>query len=120
MRFYYVPAAPATDRWHRTQDDARRAARSASGGGASVFDIVEVPTDQKGLLHYLTEREIGDEMVRLGVTAAYVDASPPAPAAPSVALQSLQMDEAFDALPLARQLHFAAIAMENARASIKQ
>lgn len=48
MKLYRVPDAPPGERWQRTQDDARKLGK---------FEGVEVPTDQRGLLAFLNERE---------------------------------------------------------------
>lgn len=52
-----------------------------------------------------------------GVDAPETMVNPP-PAAPTYTERSLNLDEEFEKLPLAHQLHFAAVAMENARNNI--
>lgn len=111
MRFYYIASAPAAIRWQRTQDEARATAKEHGGH----FEPVEVPTDQRGLLVFLNANE---ELDRTASAAPAPDVPPPVEPKPCVARQSLQLDEDFDALPLARQLDLAARAMENARDGI--
>jgi hypothetical protein len=84
---------------------------------------VEVPTDKAGLLNFLA-RLVGQSHAAVAGTRREfdnMDSTPPVRTdRPCLASQSPQLDEEFDALPLAGQLHFAAMAKENARASIKQ
>jgi hypothetical protein len=90
---------------------------------------VDIPTDTQGLCIFLNDRQTPLEPPKLEVAS---DLTPEAqerlfrspghivrsPAAPSYAAQSVQLDDDFDRLPLARQLDLAARAMENARAAL--
>lgn len=119
MKAYRVPTAAPGERWQRTQDEAKALARKLDPNivtrGAVGWHLQEVPTDSRGLVAFLNQQE--DAAQALGeirqITAPPPAAEPPPPA-PYVA-RSLQLDEEFDALPLARQLDLAARAMENAR-----
>lgn len=87
------------------------------------FEQVEVPTDKAGLIAYLNDLVNCADRTPPLMLVDPAGVHPPValePAKPCAITQSINMDEAFDALPLARQLHFASIATENARASIKQ
>ncbi len=90
------------------------ATRLAHDGSAGRWEQVEVPTHKPALIAWLNRfkpvlHEVGD-----------VAAPPPpmAEQAPSYGEWSCALDEAWEHLPLARQLHFAAIAMENARGAL--
>ena len=92
--------------WAGTQADAKARGKD--------FDTIEVPTDKPGLLSFLNQQANAVEDLRPVVAPA-----PVATIAPSYSDQSVATDEAFEALPLARQLHLAALALENARTAIK-
>lgn len=109
MRLYRNDDMTAEQQWFGTQDEANKAC------GRGAWELVEVPTDKPGLIAFLN---------------ALVDPRAQVPAAPApIAAQasteprpfevSLATDDAFEALPLPRQLHLAAIALENARSRIK-
>lgn len=73
----------------------------------SDFEQMDIPTSKEELRQF--------------VQNLYDLPEPPAPSArePSYSEASVSIDEIFDNLPLARQLHFAALAMENARVKLK-
>lgn len=81
-----------------TQADARKLDRG--------FIHVEVPTDKEGLIAYLN-----------GLAGEAPQSPPPAapPPATDRSHHPLTFDDAWDGFPLARKLHFAALAMEEAR-----
>jgi hypothetical protein len=92
---------------HHRKDDAKAQDRN--------FETIDVPTDLNGLKSFIQElySEI-DTATDLMVMSA--EPAPPPPAAkPSYVDQSVNWDALFPTLPLAHQLHFAAMAMENAR-----
>lgn len=117
MRLYVTPSG----RWAGTQADARALAREEGTG----FEQREVPTDKEGLLCFLNCHAVkamsdgAAAMIAPALPVPPAPAAPQAPPAPSYAATSLATDEAFEALPLARQLHLAALALENARGRIK-
>ena len=86
----------------------------------------DVPTDKSGLMAYINKlmnetREdalgIGDDY-SAGQPAEKGDDTPPADARESYTHQSIALDDAWEGLPLARKLHFAALAMEEAREKV--
>ena len=101
----------------------QRAANLQFGRGNWVQ--VDVPTDKPGLLAWLNEQESQQEgsggcplttgPERPGCDDAGVTAGE---TASSYTAQSIAIDEAWDLFPLARQLHFASLAMERARKEI--
>jgi len=105
MRLYVTH----TGRWAGTQADVRCLARADVTG----WSARQVPTDKQGLIDFLNDRRPDRE----SEDAAPDDNAPP-PAALSHAEASLASDVAFEALPLARQLHLAALALETARIAI--
>ena len=79
------------------------------------FEQIDIPTDKAGLMAY-----VQDLMDQVGASEAPAAVSVPvqAPAPPSYAHYSVKLDEEFEKLPIAHQLHFAAMAMENARSLV--
>lgn len=96
-----------------TQADAKAAAKTTGG----QFQLVDVPTDKDGLMAYLNRLmengaapgpTVQERMNALSAEAkgeSYTD-------------RSVAIDDVFEALPLARKLHFAALAMEEARDAV--
>ena len=83
------------------------------------FEQIEVPTDKEGLLAYLNQFVNAVEDLRPDEPVKDVneDIHPErAPSRPSYTAQSLDLDDQWESLPLARKLHFAALAVEDARA----
>lgn len=93
------------------------------------FKPLEIPTDKDGLKKFA---EVLFNRNPSAVAAATdAEEALPAPETPKVEVEpappkpapyaevSIKIEEAFENLPLAQQLHFAAIAMENARSAIK-
>jgi hypothetical protein len=93
------------------------------------FEQIDIPTDKPGLMAFVqglydeanfvepVDDEVGCALFKEPVTSpisAEVFDPPPA-AKPSYVDQSVNWDALFPTLPLAHQLHFAAMAMENAR-----
>lgn len=89
------------------------------------WQLEEVPTDKYGLIDYL------NKLVHKGSGLPPFAPEPVAPPTPeerkfltdgprpvSYTDQSVAIDEVWDKLPLARKLHFAALAMEDARAQL--
>lgn len=115
MKAYRVPNAPAGERWQRTQAEAQAIARQH---GATWLGV-DIPNDQRGLIAWLNERTAsavarGATLVEHQEPAAIVRPEPPEPRA-----IGRITDEAFEALPLAYQLHLAALALENARSRLR-
>lgn len=100
-----------------------QAEANAKGKG---WTQVEVPTDKAGLIDYLNGmvEEARAAVPYDGGSGSTFDTPPnPQPinmatAAVSAAHQSVAVDQSWEALPLARKLHFAALAMEDARAQL--
>ena len=117
MRLYRVSGQSAAERreWVGTQADAK--ARSKERGG--FFDLVEVPTDKDGLIAYLNGMEAPAELSRDEIlhsnTPEAQEAAKRLMQPESYAAKSLRFEDEFAAMPLATQLHYAALAMENAR-----
>jgi hypothetical protein len=108
--------------YYGTQAEAHKAAREAGG----TFLQVEVPTDKPGLIEYLNAKRT----IYSTVDAGYLDVvkdvnedldpslAPPKSVIdpkPSYTEQSVDLEERWSLLPLARKLHFAALAVEDAR-----
>lgn len=81
------------------------------------FEEVNVPTDKDGLIAYLNTVATSTHpaLVREDEFETVVERQDPPVHTTPVA----DLDELFEAAPLARQLHFAALAVEAARVSIK-
>ena len=95
--------------WAGTQDQARKLARERG----TDWNTVDVPTDKPGLIAWLNEN--------FRHTPHPVAASEPGESEfPPIDSKVGRLDdETFTALPLAHQLHLAALAVENAREKIK-
>lgn len=109
MRLYRSDDISAERQWAGTQDEANRL------WGRGSWEQVEVPTDKPGLLAWLNANG-PDSRADIEPVAAPSEVSE-APA--SYAAVSIAIDEAWEALPLARKLSFAAMALEDAREIIK-
>jgi hypothetical protein len=107
MRLYRSDDMMAAVQWAGTQDEAARL------WGRNCWELVEVPTDKPGLLAWLNAW--GDRPAN----KAPVPIVEPAPPSSSYAAQSVAIDDAWEGLPLARKLHLAALALEEARAQLK-
>lgn len=88
------------------------------------FTQVEVPTDKEGLINYLNanfahadvdfDEVYADKPVKDVNEDLHPERAPRA-AEPAYTAQTLDLDEQWESLPLARKLHFAALAVEDAR-----
>lgn len=106
-----------------TQVDAKREAREAG----AKWEQVDVPTDKAGLMAYVNELlRHQSYLVETITSAAPPEPNPPIPVAvqafkavadfaTSSVHQSVAIDEAWEALPLARKLDLASSAMLEAR-----
>lgn len=118
MRLYVTPAG----RWAGTQAEAKELAREEASG----WEQRDVPTDKDGLLSFLNAHAVdamhGDAraMIEAHANQEPTPAPTSAPAPVTYADRSLAIEDAWDALPLATQLHFAARAVERARTAIKE
>lgn len=126
MRLYCTPGGT----WAGSEKDYK-AAMKAEGSDLKTVSRrqIDVPVDKAGLMEFLTFHRVNPiapipvipSMADLGVTSLPT----PGPivhheAATTVSsVGSTDLDELFEAAPLARQLHLAATACENARARIK-
>lgn len=83
---------------------------------------VDVPSRPEELAQWLNDRccPIDEGSAPIGDAPAPIEPAPITPAAPSSSDRSLALDDAWDGLPLARKLHFAALALEDARDAIKR
>ncbi len=91
----------------------RRANGTWAGTQASAgkgHTQVDVPTDKPGLLEWLNEKLGADNR-----EAAFSDEKVSAVMSTPYMEWSVAIDDEWDKLPLSRQLHFAALAMETAR-----
>jgi hypothetical protein len=113
---FYLCKTQAGQRLAGTQADAKALDRK--------FEQVDVPTDKAGLIGFINRLylQIGIPGPVRGIDGPFdmddagqpiTDA--PEPPKPSYIAQSIAQDDEFDALPIARQLDFAARAMANAR-----
>lgn len=121
MKLYYNSIRPG-DLWQLPGHQDKAASK------------VEIPTDAAGLCAWLNARRVPICLAlvkpELSAEQAYgFDPTQPEPGPapepdkpaiplPSFAHQSVAIDDAWAALPLARKLHFAALAMEDARAQL--
>jgi len=119
MIFYLINAGNGQpSQLAATQEDARSVAKDR-GFGPRAFEKHDVPTDKDGLMSYINglmrvEPELTDDEIRQSNTPE-AQAVARERMRPSYVDQSVALDEAWEALPLARKLHFAALAMEDAR-----
>lgn len=82
------------------------------------FDEAEVPVDKAGLIDYLNRyTPIGFLQSEDEFTTVVERQDQPMP---SYADRTIAIDEVWEALPLARKLHFAAMAMEDARTALRR
>lgn len=107
MRLYQSPDGV----WTGTQADAKAHARDAN----TTWKETEVPVDKAGLMAFLNQHRVG---AASSVSPAPAPAAPPPPPPSSYTHESVALDDAWEGLSLARKLHFAALAMEDARLKI--
>lgn len=113
----------ATGRYAGTQAEAK-----ADGKG---WTPEVVPTDKPGLIAYLNALSLKEKMLQatadiISRDDLLLEGDPNHEPSqfegleprPSYTHQSVELDEQWDKLPLARKLHFAALAMEEARAKL--
>lgn len=120
--------------WAGTQADAKKLA--SEDGSEGLWAQVEVPTDKPGLLAFLNDsfawspdrepvwRRTRDGALFTGrdgtVPLAPAELSPPPQSAGNRhAAQLLAFEDEFESFPLARKLHFAELALAEARSAIK-
>ena len=112
MRLYITQ----TGKYVGTQADAKADGKN--------WHQVEVPTDKPGLIEYLNALRWSEQARAVAPEAMTMDeikhSNTPEAQAEYVRRrdgisQSIALDDAWEALPLARKLHFAALAMEDAR-----
>jgi hypothetical protein len=107
MIFYVARNAAGARCLEGTQADAAKVNR--------VFVQLDIPTDKAGLRDFV--QDLFDQIDGGGCAlpvAVPVTAPAPAPA-PHHAAQAVALEDAWERLSLAEQLHFAALAMERAR-----
>lgn len=100
-------------RFEGTQADAKSAAKLAEGD----FEQFEVPTDKPGLIEFLnTGNPLIGQPSEDSYTTVVERQDPQVPSSTDV---SIAIEDAWDELPLATQLSYAARAVEDARDKIK-
>lgn len=117
MIFYTALDSQGHRQLRGTQADAKAVNKN--------FEQVDIPTDKAGLMAFV--QKLYDDIYDLEREALTDDDAPTNRGGveeagfipePSYIQQSIDLDTQFEELPLARQLHFAAVAMENARERI--
>lgn len=97
--------------WFGTQADAK--------ADKIEFSAVEVPTDKAGLLDFLnlqgTEYGVPYRPASGNDNCEPTQPAPVAPAAESHADKQVRFEDAFEQFPISKKLHFAALAVEEAR-----
>ncbi len=121
MKLYCTPGGT----WAGSEKDYK-AAMKAEGSDPKLAPRrqIDVPVDKAGLMEFLTFHRVNPiAPAPLAAVPAMSDNGPtfvPAPGpVTTVSNGAADLDELFDAAPLARQLHLAALACENARTRIK-
>lgn len=100
-------------RFEGTQSEAKSASKLAEGD----FEQFEVPTDKAGLIEFLnTGNPLIGQPSEDSYTPVFERQDPQVPSSSDV---SIAIEDAWDELPLATQLHYAARAVEDARDQIK-
>jgi hypothetical protein len=103
-----------------TQVDAKRLAKERG----TSFEQVDVPTDKSGLMDYVNrlKADINAEMHREPTRDEIINSNTPEMQAkahelmtPGYTEQSVRFEDEFAAMPLGTQLHYAGLALENAR-----
>lgn len=115
MIFYTAKDSQGHTHWETTQENARAVNKT--------FEKVDVPVDKPGLHVWLnaTQQRIDEleQQIPLGDIGWSATPNPPfedkPPKPESYTERSNRFEDEFDKMPLALQLHFAALAMENAR-----
>jgi hypothetical protein len=102
MIFYTATDADGRTHWEKTQADARAINKN--------FEQVDVPVDKPGLHVWLNVMQ-----QKIDETGLHADPAPPAPKPESYTDKSNRFEDEFAAMPVSLQLHYAALAMENAR-----
>ena len=95
----------ANNQLYPTQADARAVNKN--------FEQIDVPTDKPGLMAFINDLLAGEPVE----DAAYIQDFTPQPV--SYATQAIAFEDGFETMPLPLKLHFAALAMEAARDSIR-
>lgn len=116
MRLYCTPGGT----WAGSEKDYK-AAMKAEGADPKSVDRkqVDVPTSKPELMEFLTFHRVNPINPNASISGTTVSDSEPVAAFAVSGAASAALDELFEAAPLARQLHLAALACENARARIK-
>ncbi len=116
MRLYLNDDMTAAIQWAGTKDDANKLF------GRGRWELIDIPTEKPNLLLWLNaqdrDRQIHSSV--LGQIEDIKEASRGMEALDSYAAASLALDDAWEALPLPRKLHFAALALEDARELAKR
>ena len=110
MKMYRITTSFGKVYWARTQADAKTIAKRVGSEPVQT----NVPTDHVGLCDFL------NSLHDSGPTSAppVETSSPPPPSGSALLDAGRTVDEAWQTLSLSRKLHFAALAMEDARDSL--
>jgi hypothetical protein len=111
MRLYQSPEGI----WTGTQADAKAQAKATG----TPYEEVDVPVDKAGLMAFLNRHRVGAAAPPVLYSGPPVLSVSPPSGIVSYSDQSIAIDDAWEELPLARKLHFAALAMEDARSLVK-
>lgn len=96
-------------RYYGTQAEAKAAAKEGDVKFDPAQDTVDVPTDKEGLIGYLNRLSDAierDPITEDEYTTVVERQDPPVETGPSHTETSIAIDDAWDALPLARKAHF--------------
>jgi hypothetical protein len=116
MKLYQTPGGT----WAGSEKDWSDAMKAEGLSPKAYKDrkTVEVPTSKAALMEFLTFHNVN--VVNPAPVAAPQPPLPPArPPEATTASQPLDLDDLFEAAPLAQQLHLASLACENARSAIR-
>lgn len=108
-----------------TNSDGRKIAYTVKTEAAAVdpnFETVDISTDKaaiQALIQDSFDQIHSLKQAVLGSQERVKEVRQEAQQAPSYTVMSVATDETFSALPLAQQLHLAAMAVENARQQIR-
>lgn len=122
MKLYCTPGGT----WAGTEADYKKALKAEGVDAKSVTrPQVDVPTDKKGLLEFLTFHGVNpiggysvSQVVGDGASPLPPAPSPAAPAAPTTEAGEQDLDALFDEAPLRDQLRLAMFAINKAKAQL--
>lgn len=118
-KFYQTPKGTISTSEKRWKDDMK--AEGFNPKEHADRNTFEVPIKAAELAEFLTFHNVNVVNPQAFASAPHVagSAAPIPPALPAAPTTVSDIDELFESLPLARQLHLAALAVENARTKIR-